>query len=238
MGNSLAPQIENAKKTGVCSLNGKGLKELPPEFSRLSKALRTVDVSNNKLHELPSMFSQFTNLKSLTVNNNRLETIPSFLANLTKLEMLSLSGNRISAIPDGLFSKLKNLTSLVMCNNRLGKFPVEICNLQKLDAVDLSGNHIDNIPDSLGSFQAIELNLNQNKLSSLPSSLCNCPRLKVLRIEENCLGIEAISTDLLKSSQIALLAVDGNLFQLRELRDKDGYDSYMERYTATKKKFI
>ena len=46
--------------------------QLPPEFSRLSKALRTVDVSNNKLHELPSMFSQFTNLKSLTVNNNRL----------------------------------------------------------------------------------------------------------------------------------------------------------------------
>ena len=28
MGNSLAPQIENAKKTGVCSLNGKGLKEV------------------------------------------------------------------------------------------------------------------------------------------------------------------------------------------------------------------
>ena len=28
MGNSLTPQIENAEKTGVCSLNGKGLKEV------------------------------------------------------------------------------------------------------------------------------------------------------------------------------------------------------------------
>ena len=151
--------------------------------------------------------------------------MPEFLGNLTKLETLSLAGNRISAIPDGLFSKLKNLTSLTLCNNSLQTFPIEVCTLKKLDAIDLSGNKIHSIPDQLQDLQAIELNLNQNRLSNLPSSLCSCPRLKVLRVEENCLGIDAISKDLLTKSQIAVLAVDGNLFQMRELHDREGYES-------------
>ena len=151
--------------------------------------------------------------------------MPEFLGNLTKLETLSLAGNHISAIPDGLFSKLKNLTSLTLCNNSLQVFPIEVCMLKKLDAIDLSGNKIHSIPDNLEDLQAIELNLNRNRLSNLPSSLCNCPRLKVLRVEENCLGIDAISKDLLAKSQIAVLAVDGNLFQMRELHDTEGYES-------------
>ena len=43
MGNSLTPQIENARKTGVCSLNGKGFKEVSRVcfilFSSLSRFL-------------------------------------------------------------------------------------------------------------------------------------------------------------------------------------------------------
>ena len=124
-----------------------------------------------------------------------------------------------------MFPKLKNLTSLTLAGNRLKKFPIEICTLQKLDVVDLSRNQIDVIPDRLESLQAIELNLNQNRLSSLPASLSHCQQLKVLRVEENCLGVDAISTELLKNSKVAVLAVDGNLFQMRELRDKDGYEN-------------
>ena len=147
------------------------------------------------------------------------------MGNLTKLETLSLAGNHISHLPEGIFPKLKNLTSLTLCNNSLQTFPVEICLLQKLDAIDLSGNKIHSIPDSLENLQAVELNLNQNRLSTLPSSLTKCPRLKVLRVDENCLGIDAVSTDLLQNSPIAVLAVDGNLFQMRELHDKEGYDT-------------
>jgi hypothetical protein len=33
-----------------------------------------------------------------------------------------------------------------------------------------------------------------------------------------------------------LLAVDGNLFDSKDLMKADGYTQYMERYTATKKK--
>eukprot|EP00794_Sanderia_malayensis_P017388 gene17388-19128_t len=230
MGNSLAPQIENAQKTGVCSLSGKGLKELPPEFSKLSKVLRTTDLSNNRLVDLPSIIGQFTNLKSLTVNNNRLEHFPEHLGNLMKLETLSLQENRITVIPDNVVRKLKNLTSISLSGNKLKVFPIEICQLAKLDAVDLSSNLIEIIPDSVDSLKAIELNLNRNRLSGLPGSLTKCEKLKVLRVEENCLRVDAITQDLLRNSQICVLAVDGNLFQMRELRDQDGYDEVSSSY--------
>ena len=45
-----------------------------------------------------------------------------------------------------------------------------------------------------------------------------------------------IPPTILKDSSISLLAVDGNLFDNKDLMKADGYNQYMERYTATKKK--
>ena len=66
--------------------------------------------------------------------------------------------------------------------------------------------------------------MNKNQVASIPVSLSRCPRLKVLRLEENCLALEAITPQLLKESQISLLAVDGNLFDAKQMREADGYD--------------
>lgn len=90
----------------------------------------------------------------------------------------------------------------------------------------------------------------------------HCPRLKVLRLEENCLELSSIPSSILTHSMVALLSVEGNLFEVKMLRNLEGYDQvkygsspmilapsavssdslsvtlqYMERFTATKKKF-
>lgn len=70
----------------------------------------------------------------------------------------------------------------------------------------------------------VELNMNKNQVALLPASLARCPRLKVLRLEENCLALDAVNPELLKESQISLLAVDGNLFETKQLREAEGYD--------------
>lgn len=51
-----------------------------------------------------------------------------------------------------------------------------------------------------------------------------CPRLKVLRLEENCLELSSIPLPILKDSQVSLFSVEGNLFEVKSLRDLDGYD--------------
>ena len=109
--------------------------------------------------------------------------------------------------------------------------------MPNLDFVDLSRNLIVQIPDGVSEMSAMELNLNQNKLSSISDDLADCQRLKVLRVEENCLALEEITRKLLSDSQISTLAVEGNLFEMKKLHDHPNYENYQERYTASKKKF-
>ena len=54
--------------------------------------------------------------------------------------------------------------------------------------------------------------------------VAECPRLKVLRLEENCLEITALSPKIMKASQISLLAVDGNVFDMKQFHGLEGYE--------------
>ena len=103
-------------------------------------------------------------------------------------------------------------------------FPFCLCELKHLDVIDLSENKIQELPENVEKLQCIELNMNMNQLKVLPASLSLCPRLKVLRVAENLLELESITTEFLKNSQVCVLAVDGNLFQMKQLTDKDGYE--------------
>ena len=58
----------------------------------------------------------------------------------------------------------------------------------------------------------------------LSEDIASCPRLKVLRLEENCLEKSMITPRILKESQIAVLAIDGNLFPAKDFPHFDGYD--------------
>lgn len=111
-----------------------------------------------------------------------------------------------------------------------------VCQLPKLELLDMSGNQIRSVPDAIGTMAALELNLSQNQIAQLPRSLMDCPRLKILRLEENCLPLAAFSREVLADSKISTLGVEGNLFDMKEFRLLDGYEAYMEKYTATKKK--
>lgn len=62
------------------------------------------------------------------------------------------------------------------------------------------------------------------QISILSPEISTCPRLKVLRLEENCLELSSIPLSILKDSQVSLFSVEGNLFEVKKLRDLDGYD--------------
>ena len=60
--------------------------------------------------------------------------------------------------------------------------------------------------------------------------------MKTLRLEENCLAVGAIPTALLTDSTVSTLNLNGNLFNQKQLAESDGFDKYMERYTAVRRK--
>lgn len=237
MGNSaLKSHLETSQKTGVFQLTAKGLVEFPEELQRLTSNLRTVDLSGNKIEVLPASVGNFLLLKSLTLNANRLASLPSEIGKLKKLETLSLNGNRIQQLPPTV-GQLKALRTLSLSGNQITEFPSGLGTLRHLDLLDLSRNKIRNVPAAVSELQTIEINLNQNQISGLSEEVSLCPRLKVLRLEENCLELSSIPPSVLKDSQVSLFSVEGNLFEVKNLRDLEGYDKYMERFTATKKKF-
>ncbi|CAH1791481.1 unnamed protein product [Owenia fusiformis] len=236
MGNSIKPHIERAEKSGACQLGKQGLDEFPPELQKLVKNLRTLDLSENKISSIPPSIGAFLMLKSLNLNQNRLGGLPNELSKLKKLESLLVSNNRLTSIPTA-FVELKALRTVSLSHNQLKTFPLGFCGLKNLDVIDLSHNKILEIPHEVNNMQAIEINLNQNQISRLSESIAECPRLKVLRLEENCLELKAFTTKIMKESQICLLAIEGNVFDNKAFHNLDGYEEYMERYTATKKKF-
>ncbi|PVD32321.1 hypothetical protein C0Q70_07754 [Pomacea canaliculata] len=209
---------------------------VPEDLQRLKNSLRTLDLSFNKIPELPPWIVQFTSLKNLSVSHNKITSLPVDIGNLKKLEVLNADHNLLTSVPRSI-ANITNLKTLNLSGNRLHAFPLELCNLRNLDVVDLSSNAIMELPGNIGGLQAVELNLNQNQVSRLPESLADCPRLKVLRLEENCLDVTAFTPRIMRDSQISLFAVEGNVFDMKTFHNVEGYEAYMERFTATKKKF-
>ncbi|KAJ6627048.1 Leucine-rich repeat-containing protein 57 [Pseudolycoriella hygida] len=238
MGNKAVKQhFETAQKTGVLKISQQRLQEFPPHLRTFPNVLRTLDISENRFVTIPDKIGDFTLLKHLNLNHNRLVELPDALGRLTKLESLNAINNLIARVPTQL-ANLINLKQVHLSNNQITEFPIMLCGLKHLDILELSKNKITSIPSDVKDLQVTELNVNQNQISALAEELADCPKLKILRIEENCLPITAIHSRILKESKISNIYLDGNMFQSKQFVDLDGYEEYMERYTAVKKKMF
>ena len=176
--------------------------------------------------------------------------LPSELSELKKLETLNVSFNSLSSFPDS-FVNFKTLKTVNISNNKLTEFPLFLCQLTQVNFVDLSSNQITSLPAAIEVISAVEINLNMNQISVIPESISRCQRLKVLRLEENCISLMGIPPVVLRDSNISLLCLEGNPFTQRELHEIPEYEKvnsiklfifyaiqYMERFTASKKKAL
>ncbi|XP_036318650.1 leucine-rich repeat-containing protein 57-like [Rhagoletis pomonella] len=238
MGNKQVRQhLETAQKTGILKISLQRLQEFPPQLKNYPNVLKTLDLSENRFERIPDELGHFTLVKHLNLSGNKLIELPDVIGELSKLEVLLLMNNYIVKLPKTL-SNCNNLKTVNLSNNQIKEFPIMLCGLKHLDVLDLSRNKITAVPSEVGSLYTTELNLNQNQISILSEEIAACPKLKVLRLEENCLQASAFTPRILKESKICNLSVDGNLFNNKQFTDLEGYEVYMERYTAVKKKMF
>lgn len=221
----------------------------------MAPLLRNLDLSENRIQILPPFFGQFEILKQLHLNDNLLTSVPDELGNLKKLEVLNLSGNQLTSLPDTLVGCLV-LANLNVSGNRFTTFPTVICLLPRVDIVDISNNAIQELPDEVSSFCLIsynslfekyfqinqipvsELNLNNNKLTSLNPALASARKLRILRVESNQLPKKAFTKELLEDSQLCLIEFNNNHFQQKDFQGLEGYEKYEERFTANRRKGV
>lgn len=67
------------------------LVSLPDNFGQKLSNLEILDISNNKLVELPESIYMLLKLKGLGIHNNKLVCLPIGLANLKSLEILCMT---------------------------------------------------------------------------------------------------------------------------------------------------
>jgi len=244
MGNkqgTLGHHLETASKTGALAFPDKKLEQFPEELQRVSGNLRTMDLSNNRITGLPSSIANFKSLKTLNLSGNRLTSLPPGIGQLQKLETLILSGNLIRNLPSEI-ANLKNLKEIDLSSNKITKFPMALTRCRKLDVANFSGNTMTSLDgagdndDVIENLQVTELNLNANQIASVSKQVAKCPRLKTLRLEENCLSLEMLPVEILTDSVVSTLSFKGNLFTEKQLAEVEGYEAYLARYTAVKRK--
>jgi Leucine-rich repeat (LRR) protein/GTPase SAR1 family protein len=148
------------------SLAGNRLSTIPPKLISCLPVLKTLDLSQCELHNIPERWN-LPQLKRLNLSHNRLVdfpeepmlegllelhelnmygnkvsdiTVPQNPRLLSKLEILNLGYNDLSYIPDDL-DRLKALRTFKAMHNLLEKIPMRVCDMD-LKNIDVSSNPV------------------------------------------------------------------------------------------------
>lgn len=156
-----------------------------PEFLfEHAQTLEHLDLSNNKLRDLPPQLGQFRRLKRLFLTNNCFDSVPAVLAQLPALEMVSFKGNGLRQLP--MAALPFTLKWLILTDNQLTELPEDFGRYHRLQKLALAGNQLSHLPESMQQCQQLALcRLSLNRFTTFPDWLFELPRLAWLALGAN-----------------------------------------------------
>ncbi|XP_075062305.1 leucine-rich repeat and calponin homology domain-containing protein 4 isoform X2 [Mixophyes fleayi] len=202
--------LEEAASTGVLTLPGRRLKQLPGSAgtSDLTDVTRA-DLSRNRFSEVPGEVCQLVSLESLNLYHNCLRSLPPSFSNLQVLTYLNISRNLLTTLP--LYLCRLPLTVLIASNNKLISLPEEVGAMSSLRQLDVSCNEIQSLPPQMGSLQSLrELNVRRNRLTSLPDELSELP---LTRLDFSCNHVARIPVCYRHLRHLQTVILDNNPLQ-------------------------
>ena len=144
------------------------------------KSLKTLDLSNNFIKNLPDSFGNLTNLTTLDIGDNKLNFLPESLSHLKNLRTLSVIHNRLKSIPEGI-GNLTNLRLLDLSANRqVQSVPDSFSKLIGLQELYLEGTGIVNLPSEIMELPNLTLGLTKNQAESFSNYTKNLPNIKII----------------------------------------------------------
>ena len=121
-------------------LSRQRLKDLPPDLMLLED-LTFLLASRNRLDHFPDWLAEMTDLKAVVADHNRFRDFPEVLLRMPHLTQISMGDNELQGIPldIDLISQLKVLS---LWDNVLASFPASLGNLTQLQILDLLHNEM------------------------------------------------------------------------------------------------
>ena len=144
----ISPKISQLCDLEALNLEGNLLSTLPEQFSRLPNLKVLVLNHNNLSNSLP--FICKLKLNHLEITNNKIRQLPDEIGNLDSLIILDLSNNKLKSLPDSIIS-LVELEKLNLSHNRFSSSDnlKQIPHLPLIRKVDLSFNKLETPPTQL-----------------------------------------------------------------------------------------
>lgn len=164
-----------------------GLAEFPEEIFDLADSLEVLNLTGNRLADLPGDLPRLKKLRILFCSDNEFRHLPPVLAECAGLSMIGFKSNRIgevAALP-------ASLRWLILTDNRLARLPPSLGDCRPLQKLMLAGNRLASLPDEMAACVNLELiRLAANRFESLPDWLLELPKLAWLALAGNPLAAE------------------------------------------------
>ena len=176
--------LNSGELKGIKQLKlSEGLTDFPEAVFTLSETLEILDLSHNKLSELPDL-SRLKKLKIAFFSFNLFTEVPSAFKKCENLYMLGLKGNQLELFEEDILPL--SITWLILTDNALTALPKSIGKLIGLRKFPLAGNRLTTLPDEMAACKNLELiRLSANRFESLPSWLLKLPKLSWLAFSGN-----------------------------------------------------
>uniref|UniRef100_A0A7S3ET79 Uncharacterized protein n=1 Tax=Haptolina ericina TaxID=156174 RepID=A0A7S3ET79_9EUKA len=155
-------KIEVCKELDTLLAYGCSIQAVPTQITAAKRTLKVLNLSSNKIPELPVQLGELGALTEVDFSSNLLTTVPdAVLAGWVKVEFLYLNDNKLTSL--GSLTSCTALYELRLQGNLLDAVPM-IGELGELERVDLSRNKL------TGGEEAIKLHFDK------------CPALKTLTL--------------------------------------------------------
>ncbi|OHC11831.1 MAG: protein kinase [Pseudomonadales bacterium GWC1_66_9] len=182
---STLEQLRRGELAGSTRLDlSADLHECPEEIFALADSLEILNLSGNRLTDLPADLPRLRKLRILFCSDNPFTTLPEVLGDCPQLEMVGFKANRIRHLPAAALPP--QLRWLILTDNRLERLPAELGDCSRLQKLMLAGNQLQSLPRHLAGLSRLELlRIAANRLETLPGWLTELPRLSWLAFAGN-----------------------------------------------------
>ena len=204
--------LRSGQLTGATRLDlNLGLSEFPREIFDLADTLEVLNLSQNRLSELPEDLGRLTKLRILFCSDNPFTSLPESIGTCPSLTMVGFKACQIETVEAAALPT--SLRWLILTDNRITELPSSIGNCHGLQKLMLSGNRLTSFPNSMEACENLELlRLAANDFTSLPYWALNLPQLAWLAIGGNPM-VDGVTTTSPQVPEIpwSELAIEGQI---------------------------